>query len=263
MTVSTSNDGGESTNRPRAAALIGVGGYATAGKDALADFLEERGFSRTTMSAPMVEALTLLDPFIPLDDGSSVRFTDLVADRGLVETKKLPEVRRLLQVMGTEVGRNMFGQDVWVDAMTQRIDPSVDTVITGIRISNEARAITSRGGLLVWVNRPGVGPVNGHESEVTLGQADFDVVVENDGTLNDLRARAHELLTLSPALNRLGAPGATIVGATRKGLSWSVDDVLTDGGQPLSPFGVSASAVAPCTRDSRQGAAHETGSREA
>ena len=58
--------------------------------------------------------------------------------------------------------------------------------ISDVRFPNEADAIRAFGGLVVRVERPGVGPINGHESEIALDGYDFDLVVVNDGTLDEL-----------------------------------------------------------------------------
>ena len=63
-----------------------------------------------------------------------------------------PEVRRLLQVIGTEAGRDIHGIDVWVD-MTfdaiQKLGPDQPVVLTDIRFANEAQRLRSHGGHLV------------------------------------------------------------------------------------------------------------------
>lgn len=169
--------------------LIGIGGYAQSGKDATAAVLEREGFQRTYMSRALEEALLVLNPFIVEDRRFARRYSELHAQRGYEETKKIPEVRRLLMALGTDVGRDMLGENVWADAAFRPIDEWLaaeeDVVITGIRYHNEIRALLRRGGVSVWVER-GLQPLNGHSSENTLTAEDFDLVLPNLGTLNDL-----------------------------------------------------------------------------
>lgn len=196
--------------------LIGIGGYATAGKDALADFLVDFGWFKTYMSAPLEQALLILNPLIPvypgkwinrdapkvLDYDSHLVYSDLHELVGYDESKKNIEVRRLLQVLGTEIGRNKFGEDCWVDMAFGVVDREIverPVVITGIRYANELKAVRSRGGLAVWVNRAGRGPVNAHTSDNTLGPDDFDKVIHNDGSLVDLEAQAYALTEYTAA----------------------------------------------------------------
>ena len=168
--------------------LIGIGGYATAGKDALADGLEEHGAYRTYMSKPLEKALLTLNPWIPVGrkqwkkgtcpfrwtmPGKVMRYQELHALVGYDNSKNNHEVRRLLQTLGTEVGRAMFGEHVWIDLACKEVDEQLqsgrDVAITGIRFDSEIKAIRDRGGLAVWVNRPGIGPVNQHSSDNSLG----------------------------------------------------------------------------------------------
>ena len=175
--------------------LIGFGGYASSGKDAAVDVLVEQGFKRTYMSKPLEQALLALNPQIVFEGNPSpnwMLYADLHAEVGYEASKRDPEVRRLLQRLGTEVGRKLFGENVWVDKMRTEVCEVLDAggkiAVTGIRFRDEANAIRELGGRLVWVSRPGYGPVNGHSSDNTLGPDDFDEVIVNDGTLDDLRA---------------------------------------------------------------------------
>lgn len=167
--------------------LFGLGGYARSGKDALVDGLVSHGgFKRTYMSKPLEQALLKINPFIV----GGIRYADLHREVGYDASKLNPEVRRLLQVLGTDVGRDMFGENVWVDKMraevTELLDAGERVAVTGIRFPSEIRAIREMGGVLLWIERPGYGPVNGHSSDNALSAEDFDLVVQNDGGLNDL-----------------------------------------------------------------------------
>lgn len=175
--------------------LIGIGGALTAGKDTVADHLVDRhGWKKHFMSEPLNEALMTLNPVIDrLGDGRLIRYADLVNDVGYTSAKEHPEVRRLLQYMGTEVGRKMIDEDVWVKIAGHSIDDSRllehrDVIITGVRFKNELKMIRSRGGILLYVDRPGLPPApsSAHASENSLQPADFDVIVMNDGSLDDL-----------------------------------------------------------------------------
>ena len=185
--------------------LIGLGGYARSGKDAIAAILERHGWYRTFMSKPLHQAMLALDPYIPQGAIAPVlhRYSGLVAVLGYDETKaRFPEVRRLLQVLGTEVGRGILGEDAWIDTIEEELgdawaaDPSRPQVVTGIRFPNEIARIRYLGGELIWVERPGFGPTNGHASETTLGPHDFDEVLHNCEDLAGLERRVRNQITL-------------------------------------------------------------------
>lgn len=182
------------------ARLVTVSGYATSGKDSVADILvEEFGWYKTYMSKPLEQALLTLNPWVPWTGGDPqtntywARYSELHARVGYDESKKNPEVRRLLQTLGTEVGRKMFGEDTWLDIVDveaqNKLASGINVVVTGVRYPNElAKFFRWSRSMSVWVDRPGVGPVNDHSSDNTLTPDEFDVVCNNDGTLEDLRA---------------------------------------------------------------------------
>lgn len=205
--------------------LIGYGGLKGSGKDTSADFLvENRGFVKEFMSEPLHQALLIENPWIPLRmhlgqyhttriDMTSIRYSDLVDQVGYTKAKENPEVRRLLQRKGTEAGRHLIHEDVWVNVALKKIQSrraSGNAVcITGIRYPNELAMVRDNGGLLVWVDRPSVTRAaslnqDAHTSENTLSADDFDVVLSNsqdvahlhwltDALLDGLEARTKQL----------------------------------------------------------------------
>lgn len=185
--------------------LIGIGGLLYAGKDAVSDHLvDKHDWVKLGMSDPLNDALLAINPYIPINvregdlrehlNGEFVPYTRLYEELGYVESKLNGEVRRLLQALGTEVGRNMIGENVWIDIAVRRFealrDQGYDVIVTGMRFPNELDAITDSGGQLWWVSRPGVGGGSGgagvHASENSVSPHDFDVVIPNVGDLDDL-----------------------------------------------------------------------------
>jgi hypothetical protein len=146
------------------------------------------------------KALVALDPIVVLPhkhwfapSSRPVRINDFIAAYGYEQTKKMvPEFRALLQRMGTEVGRNLLGESVWADACLRHIPRLL--VLSDTRSEAEARAIKSCGGLVVRVERPGYGPVNGHVSEVMLDKWDFDSTIRNDSTMAVLQSKVDALI---------------------------------------------------------------------
>lgn len=175
--------------------LIGLGGYAGAGKDAFAEFLrDDHGVTLMGMSEPLLDALVLLNPWIPgvsFPERDKMRFVDHLDAVGYTEAKKHPEVRRLLQVLGTEIGRDMIGQDTWTNVARKKILAEFahgrSVALTGIRFPDELAMVHELSGASVWIRRPGVEPALGHVSDRTLSPHDFDIVVDNSGTLDVLR----------------------------------------------------------------------------
>jgi hypothetical protein len=170
--------------------IIGLHGFAQSGKDSLAKIMvEDFGYTRIAFADILREAVYRLNPIVE---------ANIDVERGVVVTRVQPlidsigwerakveyeEIRRLLQVMGTEVGRQLFYEDIWVDAALKDYDPQGKYVVTDMRFDNEVAAIEGRKGVLVKVKRPGVGPVNDHVSDRGLPDEVFDLILDNDSTL--------------------------------------------------------------------------------
>jgi len=163
--------------------IIGLSGYAQSGKDTVAELLcLNYGFKRISFALPMRDAIYTLNPVV---EGGN-RVADLVDEYGWDVAKANPEVRRLLQVFGTEVGRELFGERFWIDQAFKRAEEYQRVVFSDVRFPNEAKAILQRGGDVWRINRHNHTAVNGHTSEHAMDNFMFKHVIFNNGTLDDL-----------------------------------------------------------------------------
>lgn len=164
--------------------VIGVGGKKCHGKDTWAEGLGE-GWVKIGMSDRLCEALLRANPMV---DSDGTRVADYLEqlDGDWTKAKENKEVRELLQRFGTEVGRGLFGENVWVDLTWKRVRELLgqgkNVVITGIRFPNELAAVKEAGGTSVYIVRPSLmGEEDGtshHASENSLLPKDFDTVFE-------------------------------------------------------------------------------------
>jgi len=102
--------------------------------------------------------------------------------------------RHLMQTLGTEWGRTHVGQNIWIDISTANLDTEQAYVTEDIRFINEADAFRKAGFKIVKINNPRVPIIRGHASEGELDNYDFDYVIENDGTIEDLHNKINGLL---------------------------------------------------------------------
>lgn len=197
--------------------IIALSGYARSGKDSAARALIAQGWEHRAFADVLRAFLLAVDPLVPVSGwrrwlpwGPRVeRLSALIARVGWGGYKEVPgagdEVRALLQRLGTDAGRALLGEDVWVDATLNRPVTGEGLVLTDCRFPNEAEAVRERGGAVVRVERPGVGPVNSHISETALDDYDgFAARLANDGTLADLDAQV--LAARRWVLERAGTP---------------------------------------------------------
>ena len=173
--------------------LIGLHGFPGAGKDTVARLLADAGYSRIAFADKLREALLGLNPVVIVEGGRGVRLAPLVKAHGWdVLKRRVPEVRELLQRLGTEAGRNIHGEDVWVRLALWHVLPEDNVVITDCRFPHEFAAIRARGGVMVNVVRPDCGPVNDHVSERALP---CDYTIHTDGKhIEPLQAAVSHLL---------------------------------------------------------------------
>ncbi len=172
--------------------IIGLTGYAGAGKDEAATALVQvYGFTRIGFADTLKEVLVKLDPIVyfhPTD--SYVRASTIVYKYGWRDAKdKFPEIRQLLQRLGTEAGREIFGDSFWIERAFDRMDRlpyAKPVVMTDVRFENEANAIRHRGGKVVRIQRPGCNPVNGHVSDSGVDRLSVDAILDNTGSVGDL-----------------------------------------------------------------------------
>lgn len=208
--------------------VILVGGLLTSGKDAFADNLvRDHGFVKLGMSDTLAKAIHIVNPWIQLDhelritwpkkeDGSTglfgyagefAKYRQLEEHLGYVGAKEYREVREWLQLVGTEVGRELLGKNIWVEAAQSRVQEQFAAgnnrvVITGARFPNELRmnflafdppVVTS-----VWIDRPSITAAAdlSHSSEGSVSAMDFEYVLINDQDLKALENASSSLLDM-------------------------------------------------------------------
>lgn len=174
--------------------IVGVSGYARAGKDTLAHVLcESHGFRRVAWADSLRAVLYATDPCIT---SAHMSLRELVDGFGWEYAKtEYPEVRGLLQRLGTEGGRTHIADDVWVRTVLDSLTDGDKVVIPDTRFPNEFAAIKAQGGQVWRIERADITAVNAHVSETALDGAAFDRVFANDGTIADLRRAVSEVFT--------------------------------------------------------------------
>lgn len=122
------------------------------------------------------------------------------------ENKWYGSVREFLQYFGTDLIRKNLGDDIWINATFSDYKPPKlseynpsQWLISDVRFPNELKAIKDRGGICIRVERHNhpndTNPNTEHESESALDNSDdFDYIVINDGTIDELIEKVKEIL---------------------------------------------------------------------
>ena len=151
---------------------IGFIGPMGVGKSTAAKHLAEQyRYTVVSFADPLREIALALDPIVGVcseaccePQGGLTRLSEVVDQYGWSRAKEAyPEVRRTLQRLGTEAGRNVYGEDHWVELAWQRFDElwaatsmPYRAAFDDCRFDNEAASIRKYGGVIVRLDRPGL-----------------------------------------------------------------------------------------------------------
>lgn len=176
--------------------LIGLTGKAHSGKDTIADYMWEKyGFMKLAFAEPLRAAATELFG-IPRE----AMMDPVVKEQ--IDPRWGYSPRRILQILGNDALKPFFGNDVWVNrwfmtySMFRHTD---DVVVPDVRFDVEADFLRSMGGTIVHLQRPGAGLIGvtaSHASEAGIWPSPTDLMLLNDGSIQDLIGKVDQLLLM-------------------------------------------------------------------
>lgn len=173
--------------------LIGLYSPApSCGKTTVANILHEFGYSRAPFAAPLKRMACKFLTEIGYDHAEADRL--VWGDKEFLIPELGVTVRHILQTLGTEWGRQCIHESLWIYAWSRSLQEHPKACVDDVRFFNEAMEIKARGGQMWLILRPDVEYVTTHASEGGLAGFQFDAVIENDGSLDDLRQKVFDLL---------------------------------------------------------------------
>lgn len=208
--------------------LVGIVGFAGSGKDTVGDMLVDRGFIKDSFARTLKDCVSVLFGWDrDLLDGTTTesRIWREIPDPYWSKETDNPNFtpRLALQLFGTEAIRDTFAQDFWVSTVVKRWldNGKPNTIITDCRFPNEINAIRRNGGLVIHVHRgeypdwyPLVSRINQkahnesdtikfqslmlnkelpHISEYAWAGQEFDIILDNNSTLDNLRKLVNQI----------------------------------------------------------------------
>jgi len=106
--------------------------------------------------------------------------------------------RSALQWWGTDFRRNLFRTDYWIIELKKRVKqcPAELIVIPDVRFVNEAKALVEElGATIIKVVRPNASStIDMHQSETEMDEIQYDVIINNDKSLKELRSKTVEAI---------------------------------------------------------------------
>lgn len=168
--------------------IIAFTGLAQSGKTTAANAFISIGYDRMSFAEPIKAMVSCLTPCKDKD----ARPPSLCGKT----------LREVYQTLGTDWGRKMVGEDIWILAGRARLDELLgdveSDVIRGIvlddvRFDNEAELIRSMGGLVVEITRSSV-PQMEHSSEAGIARDLIDYSFANEGDVATLQHQVRDYL---------------------------------------------------------------------
>lgn len=160
--------------------LIGLTGFAQCGKSSAAKFLRHKHFFHEDSFAEPIRQ------FVCEVMGFNRDALEYYKEKHITGFTHTP--REMMQTLGTEWGREMMQDDLWIRSLKNRLlnfqHPRV--VISDVRFENEAAMIRGIGGEIWHIKRKGHVPAHDHASERGVRILPIDKVINNNGTLADL-----------------------------------------------------------------------------
>ena len=190
--------------------LIGIVGLIGSGKDTVAEHLvTQHGYTKDSFAKSLKDAVSAMfnwDREMLEGNTESSRHWREQPDTFWSEKFGKPVTPRwVLQHFGTEVMRGNMYDAIWVDSCIGRYKGQ-NTVISDTRFPNEVKKIREHGGIIILVKRGedpewftnyvegNIEPTGIHSSEYAWAKEEFDYVIENNGTKEQLSAKIDELL---------------------------------------------------------------------
>jgi hypothetical protein len=208
--------------------IIGVCGFIGSGKDTIADYLTNfHGFRRESFANSLKDAVSQVfgwDRTLLEGRTKQAREWREQVDPWWSQRLNMPNLtpRLMLQLWGTEVCRKGFHDDIWIASLENKLRNSTDDiVISDCRFPNEIKSIRDAGGIIVWVKRGELpswyndalsankGEIQNftwatsktrlekagiHASETAWVGTEFDAILENDSSMDELFAKVKDLV---------------------------------------------------------------------
>ena len=204
--------------------IVGLVGFIGSGKGTVADILcEKYGYKKMAFADVLKDTTATMFGWprhlLEGDTEESRIFRETVDEFWSEKLDRQITPRYVLQKLGTEASRDVFGNDIWISSLEKRIRAlplKSKIAITDVRFPNELKFVESfddgitlrvvRGEEPIWYQTALKENTEGarglmkekhpsiHLSEWAWIGHDFDAIIENNGTLKNLKTSVKELV---------------------------------------------------------------------
>ena len=190
--------------------IIGLCGEQGSGKDTVANILiTEYGFVKLTFASTLKDVVAILfswprDLLEGLTEESRL-WRETVDDFWSAKLS-IPSFtpRKALQMIGTDLFRIHFNNDIWINIIENKIgamlknNPNTNIVISDCRFTNEFSLIKQfSDSYIIMILREKNNSINKlyHSSETEWVNYNFDAILQNDNSIDDLKSNLKSLLS--------------------------------------------------------------------
>ena len=190
--------------------IIGLCGAQGSGKDTVANILiTEYGFVKLTFASTLKDVVAILfswprDLLEGLTEESRIWRENV--DDFWSEKLSIPSFtpRKALQMIGTDLFRIHFNNDIWISIVENKIstilknNPNTNIVISDCRFANEFSLIKQfTDSHIIMILREKNKSINKlyHSSETEWINYNFDAILQNDNSIDDLKSNLKSLLS--------------------------------------------------------------------
>lgn len=179
--------------------IVGFTGLKRSGKDTCAEYLVKKyGYDCYSFAKPLKDMIAVL---LNCVDGNDIYYTELHKEEVIPGINA--SYRKLTQTIGTEWGRHIIDDNIWVNMLAANTEYVQDVVISDVRFDNEAKWIKNNGGIIIKVTRPVLkGSKDNHPSEQGIDESYIDHNIINDGTIDSLYNKLDELFQPDETINK-------------------------------------------------------------
>lgn len=198
--------------------IVGIVGFIGSGKNTAAEYFVQNGYKLESFASSLKDTVSSIfgwDRRLLEGDTEESRIFRETIDGWWSERLNIKNLtpRFILQYFGTDLFRDKFHQDIWIASLERKILSSENNiVISDVRFMNEVESLRNNGAIIIRIRR-GDEPVwydyvkstvdydinhpllrNVHPSEYGLVGCEFDYVIDNDSTIEELYNKLEKIL---------------------------------------------------------------------
>lgn len=167
--------------------LIGLNGSMGCGKSEAFKAIKEHAHGRTVVLVKFAQ---------PLYDIQEMIYNRIKSVH--VRPDNFIKDRKLLQWIGTDWGRDTISKTIWVDIWKSEVQSHIDAgrlvVCDDVRFDNEGELLKELGGIVIRITSDRTAEridtaagIKNHASEAGIAHNLIDMIVENNGTLEEYK----------------------------------------------------------------------------